>query len=427
MDIKEKKMGKKFDLTQVYSVKDLNNLKKQGASSEILSQAYKMIQENNERRKEATLKFRLLDPKKATLEEVQKLIASGADLNTTSKNDRKNTFLMRAMFDKRLDLVEELIKNGADVNIPNDRGETAIMYGVEMGSEKMTSLLINHGADVNWIDMDKESVLMKGLSHKSIVQMLVNAGADVNHKDFNGTSVLMKAVKQRCQESVSFLINHGADINARNNYGESPIKEALINKDISMVGMLIEAGADLSVYKKGIIQAIAIGDERLVKLMIEKGANLNIRWKHKNSPVMYAVHHDKENIASILIDAGVNLNLKNKYKYTLLRQLYRRGNMDMVRYVYRKGGRDFDLERKIYQERMEKAREIRSYDVDKKGKPVNHSLRRVIFGGENKGLNASERFFKIKPYRVLCYSLYNKKERIIDFISRKMGWGQNVR
>jgi ankyrin repeat protein len=56
-----------------------------------------------------------------------------------------------------------------------------------------------------------------------IVEFLINSGADVNMQDVNGLTALMFAVIRGHLESVNLLLDVGADINLRDKYGETAL------------------------------------------------------------------------------------------------------------------------------------------------------------------------------------------------------------
>ena len=54
------------------------------------------------------------------------------------------------------------------------------------------------------------------------VKALIEAGADVNMIDVHGVTALMKAASTRTEKSVEILIKAGADVNARDSNAVTP-------------------------------------------------------------------------------------------------------------------------------------------------------------------------------------------------------------
>ncbi|MDE6064807.1 MAG: ankyrin repeat domain-containing protein, partial [Lachnospiraceae bacterium] len=63
--------------------------------------------------------------------------------------------------------------------------------------------------------------------YKEVVKELVRAGADVNIADYNGNTALYHALRYGNQEVARFLIKKGADYNHTNNQGMTPMQIAV--------------------------------------------------------------------------------------------------------------------------------------------------------------------------------------------------------
>lgn len=75
---------------------------------------------------------------------------------------------------------------------------------------------------------------------------LIDQGADVNMQDSDGTTALIVAIKQGNYQVVEYLLEHGADPNLSNNRGLTPLKIANTyqkNHPHDIAGTLISYGA----------------------------------------------------------------------------------------------------------------------------------------------------------------------------------------
>ncbi|MFA9392911.1 MAG: ankyrin repeat domain-containing protein [Prolixibacteraceae bacterium] len=129
--------------------------------------------------------FNPLD-KKLRLKTLKKLLELGANPNVLHAQDM--TAIMcaaklgtRPGWKAAFDNCGVLIKSGANVNLANTAGETALMLASEAGNLKLVALLIKSGAEVNAVNKVSDSALNyanRALANKSdIVEALENAGA----------------------------------------------------------------------------------------------------------------------------------------------------------------------------------------------------------------------------------------------------------
>ncbi|OAQ59115.2 ankyrin repeat domain-containing protein [Pochonia chlamydosporia 170] len=110
-----------------------------------------------------------------------------------------------------------LLDRGADVNLQDCDGRTALHLATERGLEAMVRLLLERGTDT-------KADYNAGQSPLSDASMDIGNGAldlaplslpiDVNCKDFMGRTALHVAVEGGFESLVHLLLDHGANISA---------------------------------------------------------------------------------------------------------------------------------------------------------------------------------------------------------------------
>lgn len=70
-------------------------------------------------------------------------------------------------------------------------------------------------------------------------------GVPINVRDVNGNTLLMLAAYSGHAGTVSLLLERGADAELRNNRDQSPVAGALFKGEDEILALLIAAGADL--------------------------------------------------------------------------------------------------------------------------------------------------------------------------------------
>jgi FOG: Ankyrin repeat len=148
---------------------------------------------------------------------IEFLINSGANINSC-ESYLKETPLHRlcARAKPRIEIIKSLLDRGANVNIENVSGKTPIFYCNFNFSLELLDLLVKHGADINHKDKYKNTIL-----HDDFL--------DYNTENF--------------EEFIKELISLGFDINSKNNLGHTPL---YLCKNKKVENILRDNGAVIS-------------------------------------------------------------------------------------------------------------------------------------------------------------------------------------
>ena len=287
------------------------------------------------------------------LETVKLLIDNKADVNT--KDYYNSTALIEASKLGLLEAVKLLIKHKAEVNARNRIGITPLIAASDSHSERtleIVKLLIENNADVNASDVDGGTALMSVVSrpnpnHLAIVKLLIEHKANVNakfkgkesyHPNFysEGDTPLLIACTGYNIHGVSllpiiqFLIKSGADINMKNAFGETPLYRVIKNSSkgeiFELVKFFLVNKADINakitsngygnsgnVYKgeTAFLFAVMFANSKLVKLLIENGADINDKDHWGVSALMHASQIGHLDITKLLIENNADVNAKD--------------------------------------------------------------------------------------------------------------------
>ena len=150
--------------------------------------------------------------------------------------------IMRALYHRRLDVVNELLASGIELNVYEAAGTGQTQRLKEL-IEADPSLVNSHSHD-GFTPLG----LAVFFGQTESVKALLDAGADVNLASREAMKVtpLASASAARQLEIARLLIAHGADVNARAASDFTPLHESAASGKLDFAQLLLEHGADVN-------------------------------------------------------------------------------------------------------------------------------------------------------------------------------------
>jgi ankyrin repeat protein len=154
----------------------------------------------------------------------------------------------------------------------------------------------------------------KGLAQT--VRWRLTEGAGVDVPDSNGSTALSLAIKEGHIETVKLLLDRGADVEAPSGpLSIKPIHLAAMTLNPTMMDTLLKYHPDLESRCNGLTAlyyAISAGDDGVVKLLLEAGANAKTRTLSEHgtgeSVLHMAVGSFRQSMLPLLIRYGADVN-----------------------------------------------------------------------------------------------------------------------
>ncbi len=170
---------------------------------------------------------------------------------------------------------------------------------------------------------------------KASIRALLQTGADVNVAQVDGTTALHWAAYNDDAETVALLVKAGANVNAVNNYGVPPLAQACINGNAAIVKLLLAAGADANATMKGgetvLMLAARSGNAEAVKELLARDASTKTRERLGQTALMWAAAEGHTDVVRELLAAGADINAKIDSGFTPFFFAVREGHLDTVR------------------------------------------------------------------------------------------------
>jgi len=293
---------------------------------------------------------------------VDLLLDSGADANMADHYG--GTPLMKSAGQGLVDMTATFLAKGASVNTKDHRGNSALKYACEMCHVEVARLLIANGADfedrcyTGWTPLMWACKVRNGDSggrRVEAVQLLLAEGSDVNVVSMceDGTCPLILACEMGMVEVAGVLVDHGASVNVYNSNGATPLTLACEQLTWQTITALVYKGADVnSPDKSGVSPLIYVChcgrgkrpgpkggsggydyviQERMARLLLDKGADVNARDMFGYTPLLDAsLGHEK--LVTLLLSHGADVNGRNDYGETPLLCACGRGNTELARF-----------------------------------------------------------------------------------------------
>jgi len=195
-----------------------------------------------------------------------------------------------------LDIIEELLLSGADVNKKrfNSKtlygdGKTALMIASGNGCSEVVNFLLQNGADPNVYDQSQKKALNFSAQngYVNIVMTLLNSGTRVHTAESRNVSEWIKSAAFYCIRNLNQYF-----------FGKNYIG---IHKD----GLAL-------------IDAAMRGENTVVRCLLDYGVCVNSVNSNGVTPLMSAVKSDKIKVVKYLVDFGASINERDYDGYSAL-------------------------------------------------------------------------------------------------------------
>ncbi|KAK7755954.1 hypothetical protein SLS62_001896 [Diatrype stigma] len=155
----------------------------------------------------------------------------------------------------RLATIGLLLENGADVNLQNTMGESALLLAIRFYALELVEFLMNAGADVNLCDLYGSDPLMAATSRSQLesIRLLIEAGAGAQHVNRNGMNALHFFAVYTCFDADDvatighLLVQAGGQLEARDERRRTPLILAVSCNNVMSFQTLCRLGAKVDV------------------------------------------------------------------------------------------------------------------------------------------------------------------------------------
>jgi ankyrin repeat protein len=258
-------------------------------------------------------------------------------------------------------------------------------------------------------------------SPEDTIELFINAGADVNMQNLDGDTALHFACENGNVKNVEILLKHKVNPNVRNNNEQTPLQWCAFDDDTIILGYTVQKKAveipklllanGARVTSKGRSGGTPLHEAAnassfycshyhdLMQLLINNGAKVNAQDNCNNTPLHYILHERKR-----LIDAKQNTQFHDKIMPLMIQTLIEHGADPFVENNQGKSfftlAKKYDIEWLAYYKQRSTAQNM--FAVFKQ-KALNGEL---IWSTTDKNNVTSIKKPPIIPLRIICNIFY---------------------
>ncbi|XP_044740746.1 protein TANC2 isoform X2 [Chrysoperla carnea] len=280
---------------------------------------------------------------------VSLLLEFGANVELT--NSQGMTALALASARGHCDVVRQLVAAGASLGHTDTSGHSPLVHAARNGCLNVVGYLLA----CDWIIQDPErdveltEAAQQALTasaaqgHVEIVEYLLDM-SEVNANildSLTGETALTVACTNGCTAVVSALISRGAAVDIINRKEMPPLLLAVKEGHWAVAERLLQNHAPVeqtdNAGRTALMLAASEGHVGLIDLLLEKGANIEKQDREGLTPLSWACLRGRLQAAQSLLDRGVNINHPDKTGRTCLDLAAFQGNPTLVQFLLDRG------------------------------------------------------------------------------------------
>ncbi|CAD5124042.1 DgyrCDS12350 [Dimorphilus gyrociliatus] len=278
--------------------------------------------------------------REGNLKKVSKILKEGG-VDPNAKNIIGHTALHVACHKGYKDIVEELLRNKADIELQTLDGFTPLHIASRYGKLEVIKVLVEHNAKINCQSNEGFTPIYLAAEENfpDMITYLLSKGAKPQLTTKNGFRPLDVAVTQKNIEATNTLLTWDK-MSKKSRH--TALHSASRKNDRPAAALLIETGR-CSINDKtpngftALHIACQYNSTDILEYLIENGANINIEAKNKVTPLHVASKCNKLESVIILLDNGANMEVITTDKLTPLHCASRSGQVAIVEKLLERG------------------------------------------------------------------------------------------
>lgn len=224
----------------------------------------------------------------------------------------RNTTLAVAAEEGLISIVELLIAEGVDLSATYEHGDTPLILAARNGHDEVLKILIASFPDISSEQL--VAAVVEGGGHSKIVETISTAlGSKLKKSDANYG--LHRAAQKGNLELAKLFLAAGADINQpiAEDEAYTVLQSAIISENVHLVRLLVEKGANIHArdkWKRTTLFHAGASKIKIVQTLLDAGADVNTPNPDGRTPLWNAVRYRKVAVARLLLEHGAKVRTK---------------------------------------------------------------------------------------------------------------------
>jgi ankyrin repeat protein len=292
---------------------------------------------------------------------MQFLISKGADVNARSIDRDYQRHVTAEGRPKSLDsggltpllyaarencraCVEVLLRNGADIDLPDPDGVSPLLVAIMNANWDLAKQLILAGAGVDQWDIYGEAPLFTAVGLRNLVSGGRASIDPLNETD--GLTIVRMLLERGANPNMQLFFRPANVRGSTNTRGSTPLIRAATNADLEVIKLLLQYGADVNLNtadRQTALMAVLAGRApeaqalEMIRVLHEAGADVNVialvnhREETRGGTALhYAVRKRYKEVIKKLAAYGIDMNAKDQDGLTALDYTQSRGFMPFM-------------------------------------------------------------------------------------------------
>ena len=223
-------------------------------------------------------------------------------------------------------IITQLLQSDLDVHASNDGGSTALFLAAESGSEAAVKILLGAGAKANAKNTANSTPIHRAAQegYLAVVKLLMEAGANPLAAKRRGITPLQLALENGHFDVAAELLEPvESELPSIQDYEESLYSLARVGFEEGIKKALrhslrnLDRG-DPKYNQSPLSHAAENGHERVVQLLLDRGAEPNMVDKSGRSALLWAVLNEHQAVAEQLLARGADVDRRDRVQWTAL-------------------------------------------------------------------------------------------------------------